>query len=103
MDHNPLFAVYCEVQEDVMILDPINLDTAAARYSARYGTAAYERVGSEISSAVGRRDWDGAYYLQRLQWRIRKLERFEQLSEQANRHGIALGISRRAHGASGTA
>lgn len=86
-----------------MILDTADLDTVAARYSAMYGTAAYERVGSEISSAVGRRDWDGAYYLQRLQWRIRKLERFEQLSARSNRHGIALSTSRAARGTSGKA
>ena len=81
-----------------MILDTVKLDDAAARYSALYGTAAYERVGSAISSAVGRRNWDEAYYLQRLQWRIRKLERFQQLPAQDSRRGFRSGMQQSAQG-----
>ena len=84
-----------------MIIDMTNLDTTAARYSALYGRDAYDRVGSEISSAVGQKDWDKAYYLQRLQWRVRKLERLQQLSAQANRRAVALDAPRQAKRAAG--
>ena len=77
-----------------MIIDLANLDIDATKYLSTHGKAAYDYVGSEISSAVGRREWDKAYYLQRLQWRIRKLERLE-MAVSGYRSTLALVESRR--------
>lgn len=66
-----------------MPVDGEDLDLAAERYAAAHGEAAYKRVGDEISAAIGAGQWDRAYYLQRLQWRIRKLEQIRQEAGEA--------------------
>jgi hypothetical protein len=65
-----------------MLLDHSALEARAETYLMAHGRSAYARVGDEISCAIGSHQWDKAHYLQRLQWRIRKLERLRQISDQ---------------------
>jgi hypothetical protein len=63
-----------------MKLDEHALNNAAEHYSRSYGAEAYQKIGDDISIAVGSRQWDDAYVLQRVQWRLRKLERLRQIA-----------------------
>ena len=63
-----------------MPLSENNLNMSAENYCRQHGSDAYQRVGEAISMAVGNRQWDHAYVLQRVQWRVRKLERLQQIS-----------------------
>lgn len=73
--------------------DELELEHLAEHYASQHGDNAYSLIGDEISSAVGMRKWDVAYVLQRVQWRVRKLQRLRQLSAQmrANRASPSLG------------
>ncbi|MDO6416865.1 hypothetical protein Q4F19_20950 [Sphingomonas sp. BIUV-7] len=65
-----------------MKIDELELERLAEQYSLAHGEDAYVRIADEISSAVGMRKWDSAYVLQRVQWRVRKLQRLRQLNAQ---------------------
>jgi hypothetical protein len=70
-----------------MPLSETNLNMSAENYCRQHGAQAYQKVGEAISIAVGNREWDHAYVLQKVQWRVRKLERLQQISSEvrANR------------------
>jgi len=58
------------------------LECLAEQYTRLHGESAYSLIGDEISSAVGMRKWDVAYLLQKIQWRVRKLQRLRQVATQ---------------------
>jgi hypothetical protein len=62
----------------VMPLSENRLNTSAENYCKLYGPDAYQKIGRDISKAVGNREWDKAYFLQRVQWRVRKLDVWSQ-------------------------
>ena len=56
------------------------LSTSAEEYRNIHCENAYRKVGEDISMAVGNQQWDYAYFLQRVQSRVRKLERLRQIA-----------------------
>ena len=71
-----------EVFVSVPMSNELELERLAEQYTSLHGDDAYSLIGDEISSAVGMRKWDVAHLLQKIQWRVRKLERLRQLAAQ---------------------
>jgi hypothetical protein len=63
-----------------MPLTEQRLNTSAETYCNRHSDNAYQKIGEDISMAVGNHQWDNAYFLQRVQWRVRKLERLREIA-----------------------
>ena len=57
-----------------MPLSEHRLNATADDYLKLHGGRAFHKIGEDISIAVGNRQWDAAYFLQRVQWRLQKLE-----------------------------
>ena len=66
-----------------------DIGRAAAHYLALYGDRAYNRLGDDISRAIGKQDWDEVRRLQTAQLRVRRIRLCEQISER-----LALSASR---------
>lgn len=73
----------------VMPLSENRLNTSAENYCKLYGPDAYQKIGHDISKAVGNREWDDAYFLQRVQWRVRKLDRLQQITAELGLKDLA--------------
>jgi hypothetical protein len=70
-----------------MIIAEEILNSRAEQYSLSHGADAYKKIGDDISIAVASRQGDDAYLLQRVQWRVRKLERLRQITAQLRQSG----------------
>ena len=70
----------CGLKAIAMIISEHTLDIAADDYSRHHGDSAYSKVGDDISMAIGNGEWDKAHMLQRVQWRLRKLDRLRQIA-----------------------